>query len=655
MNQPPAPPAAPKRSPDPAHPGDWSLADSAELYQIDGWGAGYFNIGPDGHVHVTPRRDGRSIDLHEVVTGLEERGISDPVIVGFGDLLAQRIEDMNQAFGKAIKDNEYKGDYQAVYPIKVNQQHYLVQQIRDYGRPYKFGLEAGSKPELLAVLGMTVDDTDRLIVCNGFKEERYIEHIMLATKLGRRIITVIENLSELELIIQQATEFGVRPGIGVRVNLSMRGSGRWEKSSGEKAKFGLSIPGVLEVVDRLREADMLDCFQLIHCHMGSQLSDIATVNAGVGELARVYVELSKMGAGLKYLDVGGGLGVDYDGSQTNWDFSINYSLDEYASNVVYRVMGVCDDAGVAHPTIVTEAGRAMVAHHSVLVFNVLGAKRVDHYAVGDDWTDDKLGEKPPRVLDDLSEAYLKLNADNVLECYHDARQAREEALLMFNFGNLTLTQRGLVDRLYWSTCLKIRDLVREFDPIPEELADLEQKLSDTYFVNLSIFQSLPDSWAIDQIFPIMPIHRLNEAPLRKATLADITCDSDGKIERFVDLRDVRHTLPVHEIKDGDTYYLAAFLIGAYQETLGDLHNLFGDTNVVYISLEEDGQWSIDEVVEGDTVREVLSYLQYDAGELYRNIRRECERSVRKNHMTVPESRQLLSAYERGLAGYTYLE
>jgi arginine decarboxylase len=318
-------------------------------------------------------------------------------------------------------------------------------------------------------------------------------------------------------------------------------------------------------------------------------------------------------------------------------------------------MGVCDDANVPHPTIVTEAGRAMVAHHSVLVFNVLGAKRLDHYAVGPDWSADKLGEKPPRVLNDLTEAYLKLNVDNVLECYHDVRQAREEALLMFNFGNLTLTQRGLVDQLYWSTCLKIRDIVRDFDPVPEELADLEQKLSDTYFVNLSIFQSLPDSWAIDQIFPIMPIHRLDEAPMRKATLADITCDSDGKIERFVDLRDVRHTLPVHEINDGDTYYLAAFLIGAYQETLGDLHNLFGDTNVVYIRLEEDGQWSIDEVVEGDTVREVLSYLQYDPGELYRNIRRECERSVRNNNMTVPESRQLLSAYERGLAGYTYLE
>jgi len=636
---------------------DWSIDDSAALYQIDGWGAGFFNINPAGHVQVNPKRNGtKPIDLYEVVCGLEQRGITPPVIVGFTDLLNQRIDDMHDAFAEAIKDNDYRGAYRAVYPVKVNQQHYLVKQIRDHGRAYQFGLEAGSKPELLAVLGMTTNDTDRLIVCNGFKEERYIKHIMLATKLGRRIMTVIENLSELELIIQQAREHGVRPGIGVRVNLSMRGAGRWEKSSGEKAKFGLSIPGVLEVVDRLREADMLDCFELLHCHMGSQLSNIATITAGVNELARVYTELAQLGAGLKYLDVGGGLGVDYDGSQTNWDFSINYSLEEYASNVVYRIMSACDDAGVEHPTIITEAGRAMVAHHSVLVFNVLGAKRVDHYAVGDDFDAARLGEKPPRVLSDLLDAYTRLKPDNVLECFHDVRQAREEALHMFNFGSLTLTQRGLVDQLYWSTCLKIQSLITSMDPVPEELADLDQKMSDTYFVNLSIFQSLPDAWAIDQIFPIMPIHRLGEKPDRSATLADITCDSDGKIERFVDLRDVRHTLPVHTIdENGEPYYMAAFMIGAYQETLGDLHNLFGDTHVVHIKHEDDGGWSIDEFVEGDTVREVLGYLQYDAADLHRNIRRECERSVKNGAMTIPESRQLLTAYEAGLAGYTYLE
>ncbi|MBI1367497.1 MAG: biosynthetic arginine decarboxylase [Planctomycetes bacterium] len=642
-------------SPAPAD-SNWTVADAADLYQLNGWGKGFFGINQAGHVVVMPTRDPKAkVDLHEVVTGLEERGIGSPVILGFTDLLAQRVHDMHGAFLKAIKDCEYKGEYRAVYPIKVNQQHYLVQKIRDCGREYNFGLEAGSKPELLAVMGMTVDEPERLIICNGFKEERYIRHIMLAAKLGRRIVTVIENMSELELIIQQSESYGVRAGIGVRVNLSMRGSGRWHKSSGEKAKFGLSIPSVLKVVERLREANRLDCLQLIHCHMGSQLSDIAVVNAGVNELTRVYVELAKLGAGLKYIDVGGGLGVDYDGSQTNWDFSTNYTLDEYASNVVYRVQSVCDEAEVPHPTIVTEAGRAMVSHHSVLVFNVLGSNRLDQHAVPEDFNVKSLGKRPPRVLRDLADAFDRLGPANLLECFHDAQQAREEALTLFNVGNLSLENRGLVDRLFWSTCLKVRDLASLLDPVPEELIELEQKLSDTYFVNLSIFQSLPDSWAIDQIFPILPIHRLTEQPRRKATLADITCDSDGKIDRFVDVRDVRNTLPLHEIKDGEPYYLAAFLVGAYQETLGDLHNLFGDTNVVHIRLDESGDWNIDEIVEGDTVREVLTYLQYDPRDLYQAIRRDCERCVRTNQMSVAESRILLGAYEQGLSGYTYLE
>ncbi len=637
--------------------GDWSARDSAELYRVEDWGEGFFEVGAGGNLVVVPGRDPASaVDLHDVVRGLRERGVSPPVMIGFPELVERRMEDMAAAFAAAIEDNGYGAGYTAVYPIKVNQHRYLVQGIESHGKKYGFGLEVGSKPELLAVMAMTANGDDRLIICNGFKEAHYIRYVLLATKLGRRIVAVIENLDELELVVEQAIATGVRPAIGIRLKLDSQSVGRWSGSTGEKAKFGLSIPGVLQVVKRLAAAEMLDCLQLIHCHMGSQISDIQVINSGLTELARVFVELHGMGANLKYIDVGGGLGIDYDGSQTNSDFSVNYSLQEYAATVVYRIKSVCDDAGASHPTIVTEAGRAMVGHHSVLVFNVLGCNQLDRWALDlESARREVAAVGSPRVLSDLVDAYASVAPERLLEAYHDAVQARAEALTLFTVGLLDLPQRGLVDRLFWSTCLEIWRLSADLDPMPEELEELELRLSDTYFCNLSVFQSLPDSWAIDQVFPVMPIHRLGEEPSRRATLVDITCDSDGKIDRFVDpVRDVAPVLPVHELHPGEEYYLAVFLVGAYQETLGDLHNLFGDTNLVHIRSDGSGGWQIEEVVAGDTVAEVLGYLEYDPRALAEAMRRDCEQAVRRGLVTVADSRAILQAYDAGLAGSTYL-
>ena len=524
------------------------------------------------------------------------------------------------------------------------------------GRDLGFGLEVGSKPELLAAMGMTVDTPDRLIVCNGFKESRYIQHIMLATKLGRQVVAVIENVHELDLLIEHARASGVRPLIGIRFKLQTPSAGRWSDSTGVKAKFGLDIPGIVDAVETLREAGMIDCLQLLHCHMGSQISDINVINRGVAELARVFVELWKLGAPLRFIDVGGGLGSDYEGTQSTSDFSVNYDLNEYAMTVVYRIQSVCDDFEIAHPTIITESGRALVCHHSVLVFDVLATSRPDRWAEEEnEEAIAAISSKLPRVLEDVLEAYRTTAPERVLESFHDAQQARDEATTLFNVGNLTLAHRALVERIYWSTCRKVLELARQIEPLSDELEEVEVQLSDTFFCNLSVFQSVPDAWAVEQVFPVMPIHRLDHEPTRRATLVDITCDSDGKIDRFIDEADVAQVLPVHEKLPDEPYYLAILMVGAYQETLGDLHNLFGDANLVHVRLEEDGSWVISDEVEGDTVSEVLGYLQYEPRELYRNIRRDCERSVRAGEMTAAESRELLAAYDRGLTGYTYLE
>jgi arginine decarboxylase len=632
------------------------VTDSVELYHVNAWGQGYFGINDAGHVTVRPEQiAGREIDLFEVVQGLKARELTTPVVVRFSGILAHRLRKLNDAFARAIAENDYRNRYAAVFPIKVNQQRLVVEEVYRYGADFGFGLEAGSKPELLAVMAMTENSPDRLIVCNGFKDDSYIETAMLATKLGRTIVPVVENFSELDLILKHADRLGVKPKIGIRVKLASEGSGRWRDSAGEKSKFGLFITEILEAVDVLKRRGMLDCLKLVHCHPGSQLQDIRRVKEAINELAHVYAELKLLGAGLEYIDVGGGLGVDYDGSGTNYASSMNYDMQEYASDVVYRVASVCNARGIEHPVIVSESGRAIAAHHSVLIFNTLGTSALDQFHVTGREDQQYADRQLPQPVQDLLGAYREVSDRTLVECWHDALTAREQCLQMFKLGLLSLEFRGLAERLYWATCAKIRDQARKLEETPEELEDLENILSDIYFCNMSVFQSLPDSWAIDQLFPIMPIHRLEECPQRRAVLADITCDSDGKIDRFVSHREVKRTLELHDYRAGDEYYLAAFLVGAYQETLGDLHNLFGDTHVVHIRLADDGTWCIDEVVMGDTANRVLEYMEYDVAELYPALARDCERAIRDGRMTVAESQALKRFYEGELNGYAYLE
>jgi len=639
----------------PAQP--WRIEDSLDLYHVNGWAKGYFSINDTGHVVVRPdTQPGRDIDLFEVVEGLKARDLTTPVVVRFSDILAHRLRSLHTAFAQAIAENDYRNRYAAVFPIKVNQQRLVVEEVYRYGKEFGFGLEVGSKPELLAVMAMTENEPERLIVCNGFKDDSYIEAVTLATKLGRTIIPVVENFEELALILKHAKAYDVRPRIGVRVKLFSEGSGRWSESAGEKSKFGLFITEILELFNALKERDMLDCLQLVHCHPGSQLQDIRRVKDAINELAHVYAELKLMGAGLKYIDVGGGLGVDYDGSGTNFSSSMNYTLTEYANDVVYRIASVCNARQIPHPMIISESGRAIAAYHSVLIFNALGSSALDKFRVtGNEATDYGGTGELPQPVRDLFDAWRSVSERRLVECYHDALTAREQVLQMFNLGLLSLEFRALAERLYWATCAKVRDCCRRLERVPEELEDLESVLSDNYFCNFSVFQSLPDSWAIEQLFPIMPIHRLDERPTRTGVLADITCDSDGKIDRFVSLRDVKRALELHELKAGEEYYLAAFLVGAYQETLGDLHNLFGDTHVVHIRLHDEGGWWIEEIVKGDTANKVLEYMEYDVAELYPALARDCERAIRDGRMTIAESQQLKRFYEGELNGYAYLE
>ena len=639
----------------PAQP--WRVEDSLELYHVEAWGKGYFGINDSGHVVVRPDTTERhEIDLYEVVEGLQARDLTTPVVVRFSDILAHRLRRLHDAFAQAITENDYKNRYAAVFPIKVNQQRLVVEEVYRYGQEFGFGLEVGSKPELLAVMAMTENAPDRLIICNGFKDDSYIEAVTLATKLGRTIIPVVENFEELGLILKHAQTYQVRPRIGVRVKLISEGSGRWSASAGERSKFGLFITEILELFNVLKQHDMLDCLQLVHCHPGSQLQDIRRVKEAINELAHVYAELKLMGAGLQYIDVGGGLGVDYDGSGTNFSSSMNYTLNEYASDVVYRIASVCNLRDIPHPMIVSESGRAVAAYHSVLIFDALGSSALDKFRVTGDRAEDYGGdEELPQPVQDLFEAYRAVSERRLVECYHDALTAREQVLQMFNLGLLSLEFRALAERLYWATCAKIRDSCRKLESLPEELEDLESILSDTYFCNFSVFQSLPDSWAIDQLFPILPIHRLHERPTRTAVLADITCDSDGKIDRFVSLRDVKRTLELHELRADERYYLAVFLVGAYQETLGDLHNLFGDTHVVHVRLHDEGGWWIEEIVKGDTANKVLEYMEYDVAELYPALARDCERAIRDGRMTLAQSQALKRFYESELDGYAYLE
>ncbi len=626
----------------------WTTTDAAELYDVARWGKGYFSVGENGNLFVHPTKEaGRSIDLKQLVDTLEWRGISLPILIRFADIIRHRLGEMHQAFDTSIREHGYNGGYCCVYPIKVNQQRQVVEEVFRFGRAYRFGLEAGSKPELLAVLAIADNETP--IICNGFKDDEYIEMVMLAKKIGRRIIPVVEKYTELELIAKHAQEVGVKPVIGLRVKLASRGSGRWKSSGGYRSKFGLTVSEALKAVEYLKSIGLEDCLQLLHFHLGSQITNIRQIKAAVVEAARVYVDLKKMGTGLTYMDVGGGLGIDYDGSQTDFESSVNYTLEEYARDVVYHIQSICDEAEVPHPTIITESGRAVAAYHSLLVFNVLGVS-----GFGEEELPSTLPEDAEQPLIDLFETHRSLNKKNLLESHHDAQQALDSALNLFSLGYLSLNQRSLSENLYWAICRKTLRLASELEFFPEELEGLNGLLSDTYFCNFSLFQSMPDSWAVKQLFPIMPIHRLNEAPTRHGVLGDISCDSDGKVDQFIDRHDVKKTLPLHAFNNG-SYILGAFLLGAYQEILGDLHNLFGDTNAVHVSLDEQGDVVLETVVKGDTVREVLDYVQYNSQTLLDDFRKDVELAVREQRIGYEESGRLLKFYEEGLQGYTYLE
>lgn len=626
----------------------WSIGDSTDLYEIDRWGKNYFSINESGNVVVHPSKSTEhGIDLKTVVDRMEDRGIDLPILLRFSEILQNRLKEIHDAFATAINDYEYQNKYSCIYPIKVNQQRHVVEEVLDYGRPYGFGLEAGSKPELLAVIAMTDDTTP--IICNGFKDAEYIEIAMYGQKLGRTIIPVVEKYTELDLILRTAEQIGVRPKIGFRVKLASRGKGRWSASGGYHSKFGLTVTEVLRALDELKSRGMEDCFQLLHYHQGSQVSNIRYVKAALIEAARIYVDLSKRGAGLKYLDVGGGLGVDYDGSQTDFHSSMNYTLEEYARDVVSHVQSICNEAEVPHPHLLSESGRAVVAFHSVLVFGTLG---VAEQGLGE--LKKEIDADTPTPLRDLKEAYASVSPRTVLESFHDAQMALDMALSMFGNGNLTLEERSEAETLYWNLCFKIRGLISELDHVPEEFEGLDRMLCDTYFCNFSLFQSLPDNWAISQLFPIMPIHRLDEEPQRHAVIGDITCDSDGKIDQFIDRRHIKRTLQLHRY-DGKPYYMAAFLVGAYQEVLGDLHNLFGDTNAVHVELDDQGEPTFTHIIKGDTVQEVLHYMQYNEEELTRQMQRSVEQSIKKGVIEQREAGAIMKFYESGLRGYTYLE
>src|SRR6202795_2841727 len=615
-------PVKPPATPPVRDPADrWSIAEAGELYDVSRWGKGYFSVGQNGHLWVHPNKEpARGLDLKELVDNLQLRGISLPLLIRFGEILQHRLGEMHQAFQPSIAEQGYKGSYCCVYPIKVNQQRQVVEEVFKYGRPYKFGLEAGSKPELLAVLAIADNETP--IICNGFKDDEYIEMVMLAKKIGRQIIPVVEKYTELDLILKHSARVGVRPVIGLRIKLASRGSGRWKSSGGYRSKFGLTVTEALRALDQLKALGMEDCLQLLHFHLGSQITNIRQIKGAVIEAARAYVEMRRAGAGLNFLDVGGGLGIDYDGSQTDFESSVNYTLQEYANDIVYHIQSVCDEAEVPHPTIVSESGRAVVAYHSVLVFNVLGVTGFGEEETLPEFTDDV--EQP---LLDLKDTLRGLSSKNLLESFHDAQQALDSALNLFSLGYLPLQQRSWAESIYWQICRRIQKLAQELDYFPEELEGLDGLLSDTYFCNFSLFQSMPDSWAVKQLFPIMPIHRLEEEPFRHGILGDISCDSDGKVDQFIDRRDVKKTLPLHPFT-GEPYYLGAFLVGAYQEILGDLHNLFGDTNTVHVSLDEEDDYRIEVVINGDTVTDVLRYVRYNRDELVAKVRQATEAALK---------------------------
>ncbi len=629
----------------------WRIEDSEELYNINGWGNGYFSVNEKGHVQVTPRKQaGDSVDLSDLMRELYLRDVSAPVLIRFPEILDNRIEKIFQSFAIASKEYEYDAQNYIIYPIKVNQMRQVVEEIVSSGKKFNIGLEAGSKPELHAVLAINTDNNS-LIICNGYKDESYIELALLAQKMGKKVFIVVEKLNELHLTIKIAKRLKVKPNIGIRVKLASSGSGKWEESGGDGSKFGLNSSELFEAMEVLKTNKMEECFQLIHFHIGSQITKIRRIKTALREAAQFYVQLHSLGFKIQYVDIGGGLGVDYDGTRSSFtENSINYSIQEYVNDSVFAFVDAANKNELPHPDIITESGRALTAHHSVLIFEVLETATLPAWP-----EDQELEEDAHELVKELYNIWDTLTQPRMLEAWHDAQQIREESLDLFSLGMLDLKTRAQMEQLYFSIIREINVTSNRSKHAPEELRQLSTLLPDKYFCNFSLFQSLPDSWAIDQIFPIIPIHRLDEKPDRTATLQDITCDSDGKISNFASQEGFRSAyLPVHSLKKDDSYYIGVFLVGAYQEILGDLHNLFGDTNVVHVSTG-DGGYKIDQVIDGESVADVLEYAQYSPKKLVRTVETWVMSSVKQGKISVEEGKEFLSNYRSGLYGYTYLE
>ena len=630
---------------------DWDVESAIATYNVDGWGGGYFTVNAEGNVVAKPlQENGGSITILEVVNEARSRGLSFPLVIRFQDLLRHRVESVNLAFQNAITEFGYRGQYRGVFPIKVNQLREVIEEIVDAGQQFHFGLEAGSKPELVAALAMH-KDAESLIICNGYKDPAFIRIALLGRKLGKLVVIVVEKLEELEQTIRAANEVGVEPMIGIRVRLHSKGSGKWSPSGGENAKFGLDTTNLVAASQMLKDAGFAHCLKLIHFHVGSQVPDISTIKRAVREAARYYAKLSKLGHELGYLDVGGGLGVDYDGSGSDFDSSANYSLEEYANDVVWNIMDVCDSEAVPHPAIVSEGGRAVVAHHSVLVMEAFSSieKTVPRLKV-------EATEKDHKLVGDILDVKQRLKRSNRIESLHDIQQIKEEAQETFNLGLLELESKAKIDTLYWQLAQQIVNMHRGLRYVPDEVKELETSLSDQYICNFSVFQSLLDHWALGQLFPIMPIHRLTTAPDRQGTIVDITCDSDGKVSKFTDLQDVRDTLPLHRVIPGEIYYLGVFMVGAYQDIMGDLHNLFGRVTEAHVFLDPDEEsgWYIEEVIEGSTIGEVLAMTQWDKIELMRLLKTQVDAAIKIDFLKASDAMKLLADYERLLQEYTYL-
>lgn len=627
----------------------WRIEDSTELYNVSGWGLTYFSINEKGNMQVTPAPDCAPVDLREVLDELQLRDVSAPMLLRFPDILDSRIQKISNCFRKAADEYGYKGTNHIVYPIKVNQMRQVVEEIVSHGCKYNVGLEAGSKPELHAVLAVNTH-SNSMIICNGYKDQEYVELALLAQKMGRKVFVVVEKLNELKLIAGVAKQLNVKPNLGIRIKLSSAGSGKWEESGGDVSKFGLNSSELLEALDFLRTNKMSDSLKLIHFHIGSQITKIRRIKNALREAMQFYVQLSKMGFTIDFVDIGGGLGVDYDGTRSSMgENSMNYSIQEYVNDSVSALVDVCEKNSLPHPNIVTESGRSLTAHHSVLIINVL---ETTHLPI---WNDNEaVDENDHELTKELYNIWDKINPTRLFEDWHDAIQIREEALERFSLGLLDLTTRAKIEKLFWSVARDVAQMTRSLKHPPEELCKVNKMLPEKYFCNFSLFQSLPDAWAIDQLFPIMPIQRLDEKPDHCCTLQDITCDSDGKITNFVSPQGISTSLPVHALKGDEPYYIGVFLVGAYQEILGDLHNLFGDTNAVHISVNKEG-YQIDQIVDGESVADVLDYVQYNPKKMVRNLETWVTASMKSGQITAAEGRQFLNTYKSGLYGLTYLE